>query len=269
MLRGVASNVAASATIDGDITDNALVRGDGGGNGIQGSTVTLSDTGEFSAITVADANLSIVDNSDATKIAKLECSGITTGTTRTYTLPDANTTLVGTDATQVLTNKTFTDSTTLFQDEADNTKKAQFQLSAIATGTTLTYSFPNVSGTFVLPSNVQTLTNKTYQNPTFTNGIVASAITTLSTDTTLGATHFTVLVDATAANTTITLPAAASNTGRIYNIKKIDASANSVTIEPNGAELIDGAANVSSATQYDGWMIQCDGTAWYILASKN
>jgi hypothetical protein len=47
----------------------------------------------------------IVDETDQTKKAKLECSGIATATTRTYTLPDANTTLLGNDNAAVVTNK--------------------------------------------------------------------------------------------------------------------------------------------------------------------
>lgn len=64
------------------------------------------------SLTVQDSTFKIADNADPTKIAQFQASGISTGTTRTYTLPDASTTVVGTDATQTLSNKTFSDTVT-------------------------------------------------------------------------------------------------------------------------------------------------------------
>lgn len=55
-----------------------------------------------------DANFRIAGSSDTTKLVAFEVDGLTTATTRTLTVPDANTTLVGTDTTQTLTNKTLT-----------------------------------------------------------------------------------------------------------------------------------------------------------------
>lgn len=57
-------------------------------------------------LTSLDASTTIQDDVDPTKQFKFEASGIATGTTRTITLPDASTTMVGTDATQTLTGKT-------------------------------------------------------------------------------------------------------------------------------------------------------------------
>lgn len=69
---------------------------------------TFDNTNTF---TIRDDRLTIQDNADTTKQVALQLSGITTGTTRTLTIPDASTTLVGTDATQTLTNKTLTSPT--------------------------------------------------------------------------------------------------------------------------------------------------------------
>lgn len=89
-------------------------------------------------------------------------------------------------------------------------------------------------------------------------------ITSVAVNTTLEAGHFTVLVDASGGARTITLPAAALHTHRIYNIKKIDVSVNAVTIDGNAAETIDGAATQTLAVQWDSYTIQSNGTEWFI-----
>lgn len=50
----------------------------------------------------------IAGSADNTKLIAFEIDGLTTATTRTMTVPDANMTLVGADTVQVLSNKTFT-----------------------------------------------------------------------------------------------------------------------------------------------------------------
>jgi hypothetical protein len=50
----------------------------------------------------------LADQTDATKLAKFDLSSNTTGTTRTYAVPDSDTQLVGTDTADTLTNKTLT-----------------------------------------------------------------------------------------------------------------------------------------------------------------
>jgi len=72
----------------------------------QTQTLSNKTLDNSSTITVQDANLTIQDNGDNTKQVKVDVSGVTTGTTRTLTAPDADTTIVGTGATQTLTNKT-------------------------------------------------------------------------------------------------------------------------------------------------------------------
>lgn len=90
-------------------------------------------------------------------------------------------------------------------------------------------------------------------------------ITMTSTNLTLSSSHFTVLGNAVSGAITITLPACANNIGRIYNIKKTDASGNTVTIDGNAAETIDGATTVVIATQWDSYTIHARSTGWYIV----
>lgn len=58
-----------------------------------------------------DSNAIVVGSSDSTKKARFEVDGLSTGTTRVYTLQDSDDTLVGRATTDTLTNKTITDST--------------------------------------------------------------------------------------------------------------------------------------------------------------
>lgn len=90
-------------------------------------------------------------------------------------------------------------------------------------------------------------------------------ITEVNANTTLDDSYFTVLVNAVGGARTITLPAAALHTHRIYNIKKIDASGNAVTIDGNAAETIDGAATLVIAAQWDSYTIHSNGTGWFIV----
>jgi len=58
------------------------------------SLVTVGGTQTLTNKSVQDSTFAIVDNSDATKQVKFEASGVTTATTRTMTVPDANGTLM-------------------------------------------------------------------------------------------------------------------------------------------------------------------------------
>ena len=72
---------------------------------------TLGSGTVLSSGFLLDSGTSFRDNLDTTKLMQFQLSGITTATTRTLTVPDANTTIVGTDVTQTLTNKTLTSPT--------------------------------------------------------------------------------------------------------------------------------------------------------------
>jgi len=89
---------------------------------------TVTGTGTFNLLSavvgVGDANFSLKDTADSTKIVKFEAGSITTGTTRTVTFPDADITIVGAANTQTLTNKTLTNAVVGTQTASDNSTKA-------------------------------------------------------------------------------------------------------------------------------------------------
>lgn len=63
---------------------------------------------------------SLIDDVDSTKRLKLSLTNISPNTTRTLVVPDANTTIVGTDTTAILTNKTIQGTTNIV--DANNLK---------------------------------------------------------------------------------------------------------------------------------------------------
>lgn len=77
----------------------------------------------------------------------------------------------------------------------------------------------------------------------------------------------TVLCDCTSGNITISLPTAVGNQAA-FNIKKIDSSTNTVTIDPDSSETIDGAATVTIYDDDDFVQVQSDNSNWVITNLK-
>lgn len=71
-----------------------------------------------------------------------------------------------------------------------------------------------------------------------------------------------VVVDATATAVTITLPAVAEQKGRQVTVKKVDGSANAVTVQ--GDANIDGVATLSIGAQYDSYGLVAGASQWWI-----
>lgn len=130
------------------------------------SNKIIDNTNSFA---VQDSNFRLEDEGDDTKKMVFDLSGITTGNTRTLTVPNASTTIVGHDTTQTLSNKTINNTNTIaakdttftIEDEGDATKKIAFQASGITTGNTRVLTAPDADLTIVGTATTQTLTNKT------------------------------------------------------------------------------------------------------------
>ena len=108
---------------------------------------TASGGGSF-----ADNTFSLYDDGDATKLLSFQLSGISAGNTRTLTVPDASTTIVGTDTTQTLTNKTLSGNTAVTLISGSGT---------LTLNTSGTATIPNATDTLVGKATTDTLTNKT------------------------------------------------------------------------------------------------------------
>jgi hypothetical protein len=81
---------------------------------------------------------------------------------------------VTTTGSQTLTNKLLSDSTTSFIDEADASKRMQFQLSSVSSGATRILTVPNYNATIATLSGTETLTSKTLTTPNINGPLVAS-----------------------------------------------------------------------------------------------
>ena len=162
---------------------------------VNAGATALTTTATLPASTVTDNAFTFQDNADNTRKFQFDAAGISTATTRTYTMPNANTTLVGTDFAQTLTNKTLT--TPILSGTASGvTAGALGYLSGA-----LSYGNGTVQRTVVNLDEAQTLTNKTLSTGT---AISAGSIN----GTTVGAT-----TPSTGAFTTLSASSTVSGTG--------------------------------------------------------
>jgi len=73
------------------------------------------------------------------------------------------------------------------------------------------------------------------------------------------------LVSAAGGNVLVNLPAPPISAGRLLYVKKTDSSANTVTIDQNGSETIDGGASYVLYNQFESVTLICDGTNWHVF----
>jgi len=132
---------------------------------------TLIDTKtEQTLISKTLVNLKLASADAASESAQFNTDALTAD--RIITVPDLNLTLVGTDTTQILTNKAV--ESLIFQDSTDNTKKFTLEVDNQLTLTNSVVKFPpgtdlNITGSdaniIVTEQATETLSNKTLVQP--------------------------------------------------------------------------------------------------------
>lgn len=112
--------------------------------------------------------------------------------------------------------------------------------------------------------------NNPPENVTFVGDSIANVLefdveTAATTTFTVDFQHVVLVDDDTAGGAvTVNLPAAANNNRRWVHVKKLGTTGN-VTIDANASELIDGATTLVISTQYQSYLVVCDGTGWHII----
>lgn len=96
-------------------------------------------------------------------------------------------------------------------------------------------------------------------------GVVVRTVVTKTTTYTATTSDSVILCDANGGAFTVTLPAAADETGLVLDIKAIDVTGGSVEIDGDGSETIDGALTYTLTVQYQSLTIVSDGSNWHIL----
>ena len=112
-----------------------------------------------------------------------------------------------------------------------------------------------------------TLSNVTISSGSVSNVAIGAAITTKTSAYTATSSDETILGNASTGAFSVTLPTAVGASGKSYVVKKIDSSANAVTIATTLSQTIDGTTTKALSFQYDGVQVQTDGANWFIIAN--
>lgn len=252
-----AQQIALTLTLTGTLTGNRNLLVQDGRKGFW--FVTNSTSGAFSitikpvsgsGVTVAAQGSSAVYYSDGSTVRAI---GIDVGTFLTLTSPS------------IVENKSFVDATTFIIDNSDNTKRATFQTSGIATATTRTYALPDANGTIVLNDNTATLIAKTIEDGIFSNGYreevyTANTGSAFTFDLANGSIQYLTL---TSAAVTYTAPSAVA--GRSFTLLQKQGAGGSTVTWPASFKWQDAGAPTLTATagKIDQFTFTSDGTYWY------
>ena len=121
------------------------------------------------------------------------------------------------------------------------------------------------NATITLGGSTTSVGNLTVTNVTITGARFAYIAKTANY--TVVATDYTVAANASTGALSITLFTAAGNQGKVYVIKKMDSTANVVTVATTSSQTIDGATTRALSLQYDAIMVQSDGANWIVIGN--
>ena len=149
---------------------------------------TLLDTkAEQTVLNKTFVDLSLVADSElGTNTATFNTDALTAN--RIISVPNTNITLVGTDATQILQNKTM--EVLILQDGGDNSKKITFSITNQNASSNQTFEFPQTdnlnnggsNNVFVSEAATQTLLGKTLVNPSIKNTLESTNSININAD---------------------------------------------------------------------------------------
>jgi stringent starvation protein B len=123
------------------------------------------------------------------------------------------------------------------------------------------YAIPHTIG--VTAANIE-LRGDTHQFSGFNLNVETLTPTAANSTTILDGTSSIFRVDATVGATTLQLPSASSNLGRVYKIIKIDSTAATVSIiPPTGQNIDQSTSSIVFDTQFDNVALVSDGFQWY------
>ena len=100
------------------------------------------------------------------------------------------------------------------------------------------------------------------------NGGSFGSVRSVSASTTITTSDYAILANSTAGAIAVTLPAASTVTGRIFFVKRVNAGANSVSVNPVGGEVLDGAPWHTLSAQWARVEIISNGSAWFIISHQ-
>ena len=152
-------------------------------------------------------------------------------------------------------------------------------VTSITAGSGLSGGTITTSGTISLTNNSATLGNATITlgstttsvgNLTVTNVTITGAAFSYVAKTaayTVTATDYTVAANASTGALSITLPTSVGITGKVYVVKKMDSTANVVTVATTSSQTIDGATTRALSLQYDAISVQADGANWIVIGN--